>query len=158
MNEIATSFVERGIKMTRKLFVLSGLILIIIVSIKLLSGKIDTLVFHPDELSSEKRFKSIPVGTPETELIRFLGDPDRIIISNPKTQELFYLDKGTKQFQPIKVDPSTGKPYYNSVAGFDVFPERPIAHKVLIYISGTVAAYYYTDQNDRVDYISVWIS
>ena len=137
-----------------KIFVLSLLLMLILCGI-ILFGK--NIVFHPDELAYENKFKSINVGMNESDVYKLLGGPDRIILSDPTTQQLLYIDKGMKHYAPLEIDARTKKPRYYPPAN-DVFPDRRIASRVMIYTLGTVTAYYFIGLNSKVDYFFVWIS
>jgi hypothetical protein len=141
--------------MRRVLLIFSVIAVTVVGGAVIFSRTLDRFVFHPDELSLEKRFRSIALGTLEVEVRRVLGEPDRTIVYDPKAKQLLYREKETEKYSPIQTNPKTGKAIYYP---YGVLPERPITNRLLIYAPGTVFAYYYIGVDGEVEHIFVWTS
>jgi len=143
--------------MKRRTTVILIIVLVLIVVGISSFSRIKRAVYHPDELSYQRKFESVTIGMPELEVLRLLGEPVRTIVYNRENKQLLYLEKAMKEYKPIDRNPKTGMPNYYPPAN-NVFPEREITNKVLIYTLGTVTAYYFIAPSGNVEYRFVWTS
>ena len=109
----------------------------------------DDLIYHPDEISAEKKFKSITISSTEEDIKRQLGEPKGRIVCDRTHNTYQYFTSAN----PL------------AVAQHHTFDALIVSHpqelrflptgkrctKILVYLDATVHAYFYLGQDGRVE-------
>jgi hypothetical protein len=101
----------------------------------------DTAVYHPDEIRAQKKFQSIVAGLTEEELRKQLGEPLGYLV--------FDQTRGTYQYFTLQSS-SPAAEFRSLDAITNVHPSElrllatsRQAHKILVFVDGTVHGYFY---------------
>jgi hypothetical protein len=110
----------------------------------------DSVVYIAPEIEAQKLFGSIEAGSSRESVVAALGAPDEVLTPLHSHFALESRDGSTMQLtigdrnewpDPIRF-----------------LPDRPVTGEVLVYIDGTVAAFYFIDVHDHVEHVSVFTS
>jgi hypothetical protein len=124
-----------------------------VIACALISG-CDRKVYADYELNAQDRFKAVKLGTAEQDVRSSLGTPSSVVTragSNELSVEV--SNGGDTSSKSISAnDRSNWPPELQFLAN------RTVSGKVLVYIDGTVTAYYFIDPEGRVEYVDLFTS
>jgi hypothetical protein len=111
----------------------------------------DKVVYIDDELRAQQRFGAVAIGESEESLGEVLGAPAATAIRTDSGLILEDRTDGAPRTLALRND---DRDQWPELIRF--LPRRPIAQKVVVFIEGTVTAYYFIGADGRVEYVSVF--
>lgn len=116
----------------------------------------DTAVYHPDEIHAQKKFQSIVAGLTEEEIRKQLGEPLGYLV--------FDQTRGTYQYFTLQ-NPSPAAEFRSLDAitnahpsELRLLPRSRHAHKILVFVDGTVHGYFYFGKAGLLEDTAVVVS
>jgi hypothetical protein len=124
-----------------------------LVACSLVSG-CDRKIYTDDELNIQDRFRAIKVGSAEQDVRHALGAPSSVVVRAGSDDLVVEVTDGgeTRRAQISTNDRS------NWPSELQFLADRPITGKVLVYIDGTVTAYYFLNPEGRLEYVDLFTS
>lgn len=109
----------------------------------------DDLIYHPDEISAEKKFNSITIGSTEEDIKRQLGEPKGRIVCDKthNTYQYFTSANPIAVAQHHTLDALTA----SHPQELRFLPSEKGCTKILVYLDATVHAYLYLGQDGRLE-------
>jgi hypothetical protein len=109
----------------------------------------DTAVYHPDEIRAEKQFKAIPAGTTEENLISQLGTPiGRIVFHKARGTYQYFSSSSNVLLFEFQSHDQIGESFPPELR---MLPSKKRSQRILVFIDGTVAGYFYIGDSGRVE-------
>jgi hypothetical protein len=124
-----------------------------LIACALISG-CDRKVYADYELNAQDRFKAVKLGTAEQDVRSSLGTPSSVVTRSESDELSVEVNNGgdTSRKSISASDRS------NWPSELQFLANRTISGKVLVYIDGTVTAYYFIDPKGRVEYVDLFTS
>jgi hypothetical protein len=111
-------------------------------------------VYTDQETEARQRFEAATIGTREDELIATLGMPQGYVTRSGPNQLSFEFGELSNRGR-ILVDEADRSRWPQEL---QFLPKRAVSNRVLIYLDGTVWAFYYLGSDRQVEHVSVHIS
>jgi hypothetical protein len=124
-----------------------------LVACSLVSG-CDRKIYADGELDAQDRFKAIELGAAEQDVRNALGTPSSVVVRAGSDELLVEVTDGREtRRKPISTNDRSNWP-----AELRFLSDRPVTSKVLVYIDGTVTAYYFLSPEGRLEYVDLFTS
>jgi hypothetical protein len=118
---------------------------------KIKKGGFDRFVFSKGELITVRKYENINVGVRTVDVIEALGEPDMIFVKDLQKGTYSLMDKEGKNNYSVKSVSKVNKAKMENV-NMAILYSRSIDKIVYVYVEGTVAGYYFIDNENRVVY------
>ena len=126
---------------------------VVLIASALLSG-CDRKVYAGYELKAQGRFKAVKLGTSEQDVQSSLGTPSSVVTRTGPDELLVEVsDGGDTNRKSISASDRSNWP-----AELRFLANRNVSSKVLVYIDGTVTAYYFISPEGHVEYVDLFTS
>ena len=122
--------------------------------VSVLATACEELVYHPEELAAKKRFASIVVGQTDVQLRATLGRPLGTIMNDSSAGIARYVSEDSGNANTMDLKGSRA----DWPAELKFLPRQAPASKIFVYRFATVSAYYYVDNDGRIDLVNVHIN
>jgi hypothetical protein len=107
-------------------------------------------VYAEGELAAKERLSAVHIGDDEASVVSMLGPPEVVIMQAGKRLS---LDLRAGERLTVDAHDRTAWPME-----LQFLPAREIGGKVLVYVEGTVFAYYFVDERGHVEFVDVSVS
>jgi hypothetical protein len=130
------------------------LVLTVALIVSALISGCDRKVHADYELNAQDRFKAVKLGTTEQDVWSSLGTPSSVVTRTGSDELSVEVGKGgDTSRKAISASDRSSWP-----AELEFLPKRIVSSKVLVYIDGTVSAYYFIGLDGRVEYVDLFTS
>ena len=128
-------------------------LMVALIACALISG-CDRKVYADYELKAQDRFKAVKLGSAEQDVRSSLGTPS-IVVTRTGSDELS-VEVRSEGDTNRKSNSARDRSNWPSELRF--LADRPVTGSVLVYIDGTVIAYYFIGPEGRVEYADLFTS
>jgi len=114
----------------------------------------DRKIYTDDELNIQDRFRAIKRGAAEQDVRNALGAPASVVVRAGSDELVVEVSEGAETRRtPISANDRSNWP-----SELRFLADRPVTGKLLVYIDGTVTAYYFLDPEGRLEYVDLFTS